>query len=158
MSPRPADSAAHASAPAFALAMDTAVTTTARINKFDGSNFHLWKFKMQMVLEERDLWDVVCGEVKPEHLSSPLDQATYKRKSRKTMAMICFAMEESQLPFVRSANGAHDAWSRLEGHFCCQGCASTCTRLTSTVPVDHRHRTTATSACDSTTDVSANVR
>ena len=56
MSPRPADSAAHAPAPAFALAMDTAVTTTARINKFDGSNFHLWKFKMQMVLEEWDLW------------------------------------------------------------------------------------------------------
>ena len=115
MSPRPADSAAHA--PAFALAMDTAVTTTARINKFDGSNFHLWKFKMQMVLEERDLWDVVSGEVKPEHLTNPLDQATYKRKSRKAMAMICLAMEDSQLPLVRSANGAHDAWSRLEGHF-----------------------------------------
>ena len=71
MSPRPTDSAAPA--PAFALAMDTSVTTIARINKFDGANFHLWKFKMQMVLEERDLWDVVSGEVKPEHLTNPLD-------------------------------------------------------------------------------------
>ncbi|CAI5743684.1 unnamed protein product [Peronospora destructor] len=26
-------------------------------------------------------------------------------------------MENSQLPLVRSANGAYDAWSRLEGHF-----------------------------------------
>ena len=115
MSPRLSDSAAPA--PTFALAMDTSVASTARINKFDGANFHLWKFKMQMVLEERDLWDVKSGEVKPEHLTSSLDPATYKRKSRKAMTIICLAMEGSQLPLVRSANGAYDVWSRLEGHF-----------------------------------------
>ncbi|KAF1332328.1 Integrase catalytic core protein, partial [Globisporangium splendens] len=91
--------------------------STARINKFDGNNFHAWKFKMQMVLEERDLWKVVSGEVKPEHCVTELDQATFKRKSRKAMATICLAMEDSQLPLVRSASGAHDAWSRLEDHF-----------------------------------------
>ena len=31
--------------------------------------------------------------------------------------VICFAMEYSQLPLVRSASGACDAWSRLEDHF-----------------------------------------
>ena len=30
--------------------------------KFDGKNFHLWKFKMQMILEDKDLWSIVCGE------------------------------------------------------------------------------------------------
>ncbi|POM77306.1 Copia proteinlike, partial [Phytophthora palmivora] len=39
----------------YAFAMDTASTTTSRMNKFDGTNFHTWKFKMRMVLEERDL-------------------------------------------------------------------------------------------------------
>ncbi|CAI5731114.1 unnamed protein product [Peronospora destructor] len=34
--------------------MDTS-TTSARIDKFDGTNFHVWKIKMQMVLEKRDL-------------------------------------------------------------------------------------------------------
>ncbi|CAH0476832.1 unnamed protein product [Peronospora belbahrii] len=71
---------------------------------------------MQMVLEEKDLWDVTSGEIKLEHLTSPLDQGTYKRKSRKALAIICLAMEDSQLPLVRSSSGAHDAWSRLEGH------------------------------------------
>ena len=33
------------------------------------------------------------------------------------MAIICLAMEDSQLPLVRSASGAHDAWSKLEDHF-----------------------------------------
>ena len=50
------------------------------------------------------------------HVTS-LDKDTYKRKSRKAMAIICLAMEDSQLPLVRSASGAHDAWSRLEGYF-----------------------------------------
>ena len=33
-------------------AMDS---SSLRISKFDGTNFHAWKFKIQMVLEERDL-------------------------------------------------------------------------------------------------------
>ena len=33
-----------------------------RINNFMGENFHLCKFKMQMVVEERDLWGIVNGE------------------------------------------------------------------------------------------------
>ncbi|KAG2850982.1 hypothetical protein PC114_g28889 [Phytophthora cactorum] len=44
--------------PDYAFAMDATPTATARINKFDGTNFHTWKFKMQMVLEERELWEV----------------------------------------------------------------------------------------------------
>uniref|UniRef100_A0AAV1TPN9 DUF4219 domain-containing protein n=1 Tax=Peronospora matthiolae TaxID=2874970 RepID=A0AAV1TPN9_9STRA len=97
--------------------MDAMPITTARINRFAGTNFHTWKFKMQMVLEERDLWDVVSGEVKLKHCVSTLDQATFKRKLRKALAIICLAMEDSQLPLVRSAENAYDAWSRLEGHY-----------------------------------------
>ena len=113
MSPSSAISAfADHASPAFA--MDP---TAARINKFDGTNFHTWKFKIQMVLEERDVWKVVSGEVKLEQCQVPTDQALFKKKSQKAFAMICLAMEDSQLPLVRSASGANDAWSRLEEHF-----------------------------------------
>ena len=56
-------------------------------------------------------------KVKPKHLTSALDQMTYKRKSRKAMVIICLAMKGSQLPLVRSTNGGHDALSHLESHF-----------------------------------------
>ena len=46
-----------------------------------------------------------------------MDQALFKKKSRKALAMICVAMEDSQLPLVRSASGAHDTWSSLEEHY-----------------------------------------
>ncbi|KAG2758708.1 Retrovirus-related Pol polyprotein from transposon TNT 1-94 [Phytophthora cactorum] len=105
--------------PDYAFAMDAipTATATARINKFDGTNFHTWKFKMQMVLEERELWEVTSGEVKLEHCQTAADQALFRKKSRKALAIVCLAMEDSQLPLVRSAKDAHDAWSRLKGHF-----------------------------------------
>jgi len=31
------------------------------IQIFNGENFHLWKFKMEMVLEAMDLWEIVEG-------------------------------------------------------------------------------------------------
>uniref|UniRef100_A0AAV1V2D2 Uncharacterized protein n=1 Tax=Peronospora matthiolae TaxID=2874970 RepID=A0AAV1V2D2_9STRA len=55
--------------------------------------------------------------MKLEHCVSTLDKATFKRKSRKALVIICLAMEDSQLPLVRSAENAYDAWSRLKGHF-----------------------------------------
>ena len=70
-----------------------------------------------MVLEERDLWEVTSGEIKMEQQTSALDQTMFKRKSWKALAMICLAMEDSQLPLVRSTSGAFDASSRVEGHF-----------------------------------------
>ncbi|OWZ03129.1 Copia protein [Phytophthora megakarya] len=72
---------------------------------------------MRMVLEERDLWKVASGDIKMEHCVTTLDQTTFKRKSRKALAIICLAMEHSQLPLVRSAKDAYEAWSRLEGYF-----------------------------------------
>ncbi|KAG3003847.1 hypothetical protein PC121_g25532 [Phytophthora cactorum] len=72
---------------------------------------------MQMVLEERELWEVTSGEVKLEHCQTAADQALFRKKSRKALAIVCLAMEDSQLPLVRSAKDAHDAWSRLKGHF-----------------------------------------
>ncbi|GMF44717.1 unnamed protein product [Phytophthora lilii] len=44
---------------------------------------------MQMVLEERDLWEVVSGESKLENCATALDQAAFKRKSRKALIEGC---------------------------------------------------------------------
>ena len=63
-----------------AFAMDSSPFIADRINKFSGKNFHVWKFKVQMVLEERDRRNVVSGEVKLQYCKSTLSQATFKRK------------------------------------------------------------------------------
>ncbi|KAF0726843.1 hypothetical protein Ae201684P_010686 [Aphanomyces euteiches] len=39
----------------------TTATDSYKVIKFNGDNFHLWKFKMMMALEDKDLWDIVSG-------------------------------------------------------------------------------------------------
>uniref|UniRef100_A0AAV1VCZ0 Uncharacterized protein n=1 Tax=Peronospora matthiolae TaxID=2874970 RepID=A0AAV1VCZ0_9STRA len=46
-----------------------------------------------------------------------LDRAKFKRNSCKVVAIICLAIEDSQILLVRLASKARDAGSRLEGHF-----------------------------------------
>ena len=48
-----------------------------RIEKFKGENFHLWKFRMQMVLEEKDLWNIVQGDE-----VEPIDEGTTETQRR----------------------------------------------------------------------------
>ena len=67
--------------------------------------------------EERDVWEVVAEKSSWSSARPQRTKRLFKKKSRKALAMICLAMEDSQLPLVRSASGAHDAWSRLEEHF-----------------------------------------
>ena len=90
-----------------------------RIDKFMGENFHLWKFKMQMVLEERDLWGIVSGE-EVEPTGDGTTQATvqkFRKRARKAFATICLSLGDEQLSLVRSSKTAKDAWDKLESHY-----------------------------------------
>jgi transposase InsO family protein len=84
------------------------------LEKFDGENFHLWKFKMQLVLEEKDLWEIVTGSEEHPGNSDEKIKIAYERKERKALATICLNLKDSQLSHVRAASSAKEAWSKLE--------------------------------------------
>ena len=45
------------------------MSTGVSIEKLDGTNYHVWKFKMQLVLEDKELFGVIDGtDVKAEGL------------------------------------------------------------------------------------------
>jgi hypothetical protein len=89
------------------------LTAIPAIEKFSGHNFHLWKFKMQMLLEERDLWDIVTGEEsEPESKEGKAHQAWCKR-SRKALATLCLNLADNQLSHIRSAKTPQEAWKKL---------------------------------------------
>ena len=70
-----------------------------RIDKFNGENLHLWKFKMQMVLEEKDLWGIVSGDGR-EPVGTCITKAQkelYKKRARKELATICLSLGDNQL-------------------------------------------------------------
>ncbi|KAF0733958.1 hypothetical protein Ae201684_009136 [Aphanomyces euteiches] len=100
--------------------MDAATTvndSTIKINKFDGDNFHLWKFKMMIVLEEQDLWDIVSGVEKWEDQGDAAEQARYTKWQKKAFAIVCLSLEDSPLSMRRSCKTAKEAWKRLGDHY-----------------------------------------
>jgi hypothetical protein len=69
----------------------TANEETYKVEPLQGSaNYRTWKFSMRMVLQARDLWEVVSGEeVKPE--AEKAAQA-WEKKARKALATIALAL------------------------------------------------------------------
>src|SRR5690349_425707 len=95
------------------------------MEKFNGKNFHLWKFKIQMILEEKDLWDIVSGdETKPEEVDNDTARRNWEKRERKAMARICLSLHDSQLMLVKNAKSATEAWQKLEQHYERKGLAS----------------------------------
>lgn len=88
-----------------------------KISKLDGTNFHVWKFKMTMILEDKDLWDIVNGLEKWESQVDDLSKTKFKKRMKKAFAVVCLSMEDSQLALVRSCKDVVEAWKKLEDHY-----------------------------------------
>ena len=84
------------------------------VDKFDGMNFHLWKFKMQMVLAEKELWEIVKGSEEP-HFSSigPKVRIAYNRFEKKAFAILALSLFDSQLYHVRSYKTSTEVWAKV---------------------------------------------
>ena len=88
-----------------------------RTEKFNEMNFHLSKFKMQMVLEEKYIRNVVSGsEVEPinEGERNAARIQRFMQRERKAFAMIYLSLRHEQLSLVCSAKTAKEVWGTLK--------------------------------------------
>jgi hypothetical protein len=76
------------------------------------ANYRTWKFSMRMVLQARDLWEVVSGEeVKPE--AEAAAQA-WEKKARKALATIALALTAAEKEHIIECTTPKAAWDILE--------------------------------------------
>jgi hypothetical protein len=57
------------------------------MEKFDDYNFHLWKFKMRMMLSKHGFWKFVDGSATLP--SEEVARANYNEKETKAFALFC---------------------------------------------------------------------
>jgi len=57
------------------------------MEKFDGGNFHLWKFKMHMMFSKHGLWKFVDRNATLP--SEEVARANYNEKETKVFALLC---------------------------------------------------------------------
>src|SRR4051812_26864353 len=85
-----------------------------QIDKFGGDNFHLWKFKMRMILEEKDLWTIVNGTENRPADTDKLAHATYEKRDNRALMIICLNLQDSEMSHIQSSTSAKEAWRTLK--------------------------------------------
>ena len=84
------------------------------VDKFNGDNFSLWKFKMEMVLSSKDLWDIVDGSEQPPPSSADVkDLKAYDKRVKTAFAMIATNLVDKELAHIKHCKGPAEAWRTL---------------------------------------------
>jgi hypothetical protein len=78
------------------------------IKKFDGGNFHLWKFKMRMMLSK-----FIDGSTTLP--SEEIVRADYNEKEMKAFALLCEHLTNAQLAHIQYCDNVKSAWEALCG-------------------------------------------
>ena len=86
---------------------------TYKVELLQGSaNYRTWKLSMRMVLQARDLWEVVSGEeVKPE---AEAEAQAWEKKARKALATIALALSAAEKEHIIECLTPKAAWDILE--------------------------------------------
>src|SRR5271170_7218714 len=86
---------------------------TYKVELLQGSaNYRTWKFSMRMVLQAKDLWEVVSGEeAKP--VEEKAAQA-WEKKARKALAAIALALSAAEKEHIIECTTPKTAWDILE--------------------------------------------
>ncbi|KAI0061724.1 hypothetical protein BV25DRAFT_1826448 [Artomyces pyxidatus] len=83
--------------------------------KLDHTNFSLWKFKTQTILEARGLYDIVDGsETSP---TEPLGSRMWRIRDACARLQIIHNIPDSWLWLVSQARTAAACWAALHAHF-----------------------------------------
>ncbi|HVX00073.1 MAG TPA: hypothetical protein VHA52_06550 [Candidatus Babeliaceae bacterium] len=87
------------------------------IDKLNSSNFSAWKFRMQMILIDRGLWEMVDGsQVEPvssDTAESRLKYAEWKKKDNTALAQIALTVSTNELAHIKGVKSAREAWLKI---------------------------------------------
>lgn len=76
------------------------------VEKFNGTNFELWKLKMEDIIEDRDLWEDFSLDVKPAVIS----QADWEIKDQKAKGLIRLCLADVILLNVLDETTENSLW------------------------------------------------
>ncbi len=80
------------------------------MGKFDGRNFHLWNFKMRMMLSKHGFWKFVDGNA-----TIPDDEDEMANYNKKAIALLCEHLKDAHLARIQYYENVKIAWETFCG-------------------------------------------
>lgn len=78
-----------------------------KVDKFNGSNFKLWRLKMEDLLEDFDLWEVASLDMKTTMIS----QEDWELKDQKAKGLIRLCLADLVLLNVHDEKATNSLWT-----------------------------------------------
>eukprot|EP00794_Sanderia_malayensis_P013261 gene13261-14625_t len=90
---------------------------SVKITPLDGTNYDNWKFRMEMLLTARKLFEYVTGEIKLDPGFEDEEEAFFKEKDSEARAIISLHVSDNQLVHIRNCKSAEELWKLLKDRF-----------------------------------------
>ena len=87
------------------------------VDKLTADNYQSWKFRVQMVLKGKELWEITSGDETLDENATEEMRQKFKKKENQAHAIVCLAVSDPLLIYVRTTKTAKEAWDSLSGHF-----------------------------------------
>ena len=89
---------------------------TLKIQKFDGTDYHLWEFSMVRYMKILGLWDYVNGDFPKPSLqeASQSEIIAWNEGNNDAEGVIMSSITKSQMQLLTSCESAHEMWLKLK--------------------------------------------
>lgn len=87
--------------------MDLVKTSFTKLN---ADNYHLWKYKMELILRREGAWKCVV-ESAPD-----VPDESWMKNNENALILIGLSVEDNQLLLIRKAKSAKESWNILKAH------------------------------------------
>lgn len=82
------------------------------IQKLNGENYSTWSYKMELMLMDEGIWDVIAEDKPAETETQKL--AIWSKNNQKARVRIGLLVEDNQLLHIRNVKTAKEAWEALK--------------------------------------------
>lgn len=85
---------------------------SSSVDRYNGSNFHLWKMHMSFIFQSRELFSIVNGTLKKVDLSIVADKMMWEKKDKAIVA----TLDTFHKAEVINCTTSHEMWTQLQAY------------------------------------------
>ena len=92
------------------------IRESSSVDKYDGSNFHLWKMHLSFIFQSRDVFPIVNGTLKKAALSTAADKLLWEKKDKQAIVAILATLDSHHKAEVINCTTSHEMWMQLQAY------------------------------------------
>jgi hypothetical protein len=92
------------------------VKETTSVERYDGTNFQLWKQHMTFIFQSRELFDIVSGKMKKSNCRTPKEKARWEKQDKSAIVAVLSAVDKIHRQEVINCSTSFEMWTQLTSY------------------------------------------